>query len=428
VSAKCQRRDGGPAYAGEQQAAFFFQTRDNTVNQPSALAFRRRAWAISSAALLTSISMGLVKTAVGQTVTPNPPGDLTRARQIAADPAPPATQGSGRSNQDVVNDLQSTEGQLRDVLTTPDTITDPAKRMAAAPQATPLLRKMLADFDDLAAMHPAERGRIAQTQEQFLAFLSVMGDQDAGTRLTSMAGSTDTDESIHGQAGQLLARWILAGQDAAAQTRVVDDLEKLDRQFPQSISLTVLTDTARHAAVSDDLRQRLAKLITDVLSNPAATAAQRQLADEQKLKTQENKPVVITGATLDAKPFTTASWKGKVILVDFWAVWCVPCLEELPRLKRVYSKYHDQGLEVVGVDNDFKSDRVRDFIQKNDMPWPELFDPDAALAEQWNAVTLGFGISTIPTRLLIDKKGVLRSVEGREKMEDLIPKLLAEPE
>jgi len=60
------------------------------------------------------------------------------------------------------------------------------------------------------------------------------------------------------------------------------------------------------------------------------------------------------------------------------------------------------------------------------MPWPQLFDADAAKNQQWNPITAGFGIDGIPTMFLIDKKGVCRTVTARENMEDLIPKLLAE--
>jgi hypothetical protein len=60
------------------------------------------------------------------------------------------------------------------------------------------------------------------------------------------------------------------------------------------------------------------------------------------------------------------------------------------------------------------------------MPWVELLDAPAAANHQWNPVTVGYGISGIPTMFLIDKKGVLRSVEAREKMEEIIPTLLAE--
>jgi hypothetical protein len=70
---------------------------------------------------------------------------------------------------------------------------------------------------------------------------------------------------------------------------------------------------------------------------------------------------------------------------------------------------------------------LKDFVAKDDkMPWPQLFDATAAGQQQWNPITTGFGINGIPTMFLIDKKGVLRTVDARDNMDDMIPKLLAE--
>jgi len=60
-------------------------------------------------------------------------------------------------------------------------------------------------------------------------------------------------------------------------------------------------------------------------------------------------PVKVSGKTVDGKPFDISEYKGKVVIVDFWATWCGPCLAELPNLKKIYQKYHDRGLEIVGV-------------------------------------------------------------------------------
>lgn len=108
----------------------------------------------------------------------------------------------------------------------------------------------------------------------------------------------------------------------------------------------------------------------------------------------------------DGKPLALSAFKGKVVLIDFWATWCGPCVAELPNVLEAYEKHHDAGFEIIGISLDSDKEKLTKFVADKKMTWVQFFDGNG-----WqNELAQKYGVNSIPSTYLLDREGKIIGV------------------
>lgn len=137
------------------------------------------------------------------------------------------------------------------------------------------------------------------------------------------------------------------------------------------------------------------------------------------------KPMEISGTLLDGKPVDWESYRGKVVLVDFWATWCGPCRAEIPNVLEMYEAYHDKGFDVLGISLDATPEAAKKYVEENKLPWSSIFPKNEDEREWSNPLVAYYGITGIPTAILVGKDGKVINMNARgpvlgEELEKLL--------
>jgi thiol-disulfide isomerase/thioredoxin len=210
-----------------------------------------------------------------------------------------------------------------------------------------------------------------------------------------------------------------ANPDAAMPA--VEDFIRRDPKDPRSAMLLAgFADGVKDLAFRTRLLRRLVEEYPDA---PASKSAAATLALLDKV----GKPLdlefvdAIKGETVSIKGL-----RGKVVVLDFWATWCGPCVAEMPTMKKLYAEYKDKGVEFIGVSLDHPReegglDKLKAFVARNEIAWPQYYQGNGFESE----FSSGLGIGMIPQVFLVDAEGNLASVNARGRLETLLPEYLA---
>jgi peroxiredoxin len=192
---------------------------------------------------------------------------------------------------------------------------------------------------------------------------------------------TEVEQDFQAIAGKLTQA------DAELAQRAAQNLEVTDRQLAAEA----------YAA--------LGKILAGSSSANIAKDGKVMLGAARRLGLIGNR-LEVTGTTTDGKTFDLAKLKGKVVLVNFWASWCLECKAELPNIRKLYDKYHAQGFEVIGISADNKESELTSYLKKEELPWPSIY-------KEANAIADAYGVFRIPLSILVGRDGRVLSLNAR---------------
>lgn len=254
----------------------------------------------------------------------------------------------------------------------------------------------------------------AQALEAYLAANPDAPDFQAGLEHLSRCYEIVGDESR--QLATLGKLYVFIAKGSASDLQAVQ--QNLYYRVNLLASSQAVKDVAKARSVVGQARKDLAR-------HADTEGTQRMFA---MLEGMIDQPVIggtleLAFTALDGTKVDLAAMKGKVVLVDFWATWCGPCIAELPNVKAAYDKYHDKGFEVIGVSLDDAKDKskLEEFLRKKKLSWPQCFS-----GQGWSdPFTIKYGVTGIPATFLIGKDGRIAGIGvGGHELETKLDELL----
>lgn len=286
----------------------------------------------------------------------------------------------------------------------------------AAQQNALMLASSISDMLEQNGM----RDEAVRVQRLIAADLKANKDPQIAEQSALMEARASVTESNLGQ----LANDVLTGEQGAEEKLSAAVKKLLEQKNPSIVFVSPLQEvgqlmeysgnvepareifTSLRDAYKDHENQRVAEIVGEMTRN---ALARLDLV---------GKPFELEGFMKDGQPFDWASYRGKVVLVDFWATWCGPCLEEIPNIEQNYRTFKDEGFEVVGVNLNVNMADVDQFNKTQELPWPSIFSKqqlDGEMFDSWSDIPMAkkYGVDAIPFIVLVGRDGKVDSLHVR---------------
>ncbi|MFI4874177.1 MAG: redoxin family protein [Blastopirellula sp. JB062] len=224
------------------------------------------------------------------------------------------------------------------------------------------------------------------------------------------------------------------GDDVRGQEMLQLMQQLVDSFGPESLE-PVSTIQGIEQKMEEFNRVELAKAVNDLLlknysnhpNKEVAAAILESATSANKRLALIGNPLPLVGANLDGSAFDWSQYRGRYVLIDFWATWCGPCLQEIPNIQQNFVKYRERGFEVVGVNLDDDPKALEQFFAKRTLPWTTIVsnDPNATGFNNVNAVHCG--VDGIPFLVLVDPEGKVVEINPRgERLGEVLESIFAQ--
>ncbi len=290
-------------------------------------------------------------------------------------------------------------------------------------------------LEELAVLLQDEQSqpRLVEIGQQTASSLYASGHQKEAGQLMKAIGNVIADnEDLAEMATNMLDQALmieldlpakmkaaLEGEDGAADELVVALTTIMEHGLPSATDLRTTSTAGQYLEVAGNYEAatRIYQLIERQFKNHSdanmAEEGSRQAHQGLKRVGLIGKSLAITGERLDGKPFDWSDYEGKVVLVDFWATWCGPCVEEFSNIEENYEAFREKGFEVVGINLDDDRSAAQEFLANRQLPWATLVSDDSQAQGFKNPLVQMCGIDAIPFIVLLDREGRVAAIHVR---------------